>query len=113
MFQEHRISEAVLLKHQKGSGLVKWRLHTHFEVDRFVPTRIDVTRNGGGEWDERSVMEKAIESDHCYVMDRGYYKFTLFNKIHEANSSYVCRIRESIRCGHWNKPANWRTFKSD
>jgi hypothetical protein len=90
-----RISEAVLLKGQNGSGLVKWRLHTHFEVDRFVPTRIDVTRNGGGENDERAVMEKAIESDHCYVMDRGYYKFRLFNAIHSANSSYVCRIRDN------------------
>jgi len=90
-----RISEAVFLKGQKGSGLVKWRLHAHFEVDRFVPTRIDVTQNGGGEDDERSVMERAIESDHCYVMDRGYYKFTLFNKIHTADSSYVCRIRDN------------------
>ena len=87
----------MFLKRQKGSGLVKWRLHAHFEVDRFVPTRIDVTRNGGGEYDERSVMEQAIESDHCYVMDRGYYKFRLFNKIHLANSSYVCRIRDNSR----------------
>ncbi len=90
-----RISEAVFLKRQNGSGLVKWRLHAHFEVDRFVPTRIDVTKNGGGEYDERSVMEKAIASDHCYVMDRGYYKFMLFNAIHKAESSYVCRIRDN------------------
>lgn len=89
------IAEAVYLKHETGSGLVKWRLHAHFEVDRFVPTRIDVTPNGGGEYDERSVMEKSIESDHCYVMDRGYAKFTLFNKIHKVNSSYVCRIRDN------------------
>ena len=39
--------EASLLKEQTGSGLVKWRLHTHFEVDDGVPTRIDVTPNGG------------------------------------------------------------------
>jgi hypothetical protein len=25
-------------KYQTGSGQVKWRLHTHFEVDRYVPT---------------------------------------------------------------------------
>ena len=25
---------------------MKWRLHARFEVDRFVPTRIDVTPNG-------------------------------------------------------------------
>lgn len=90
-----QISQAVLSKRQKGSGLMKWRLHAHFEVDRYVPTRIDVLPNGGGENDERAVMQRAVESDHCYVMDRGYYKFTLFNKIHEAGSSYVCRIRDN------------------
>lgn len=36
------------VRHQRGeSGTVKWRLHTHFEVDRHVPSRIDVTPNAG------------------------------------------------------------------
>jgi hypothetical protein len=39
-----RMAEASLLKAKSGSGLVTWRLHTHFEVDRHVPARIDVTR---------------------------------------------------------------------
>jgi IS4 transposase len=86
------------LKHETGSGLVKWRLHTHFEVERYIPDRIDVTRNGGGECDERAVMEKQVESDRCYVMDRGYAKFALFNKIHAAGSSYVCRLRDNTAC---------------
>jgi len=86
---------ASLLKSQTGSGLVKWRLHTHFEVDRYVPTRIDVTPDDGGEHDERAVLERTIESDRLYVMDRGYAKFALFNKIVEANSSYVCRLRDN------------------
>ena len=30
-----------------------------------------------------------------YVMDRGYAKFTLFNKIHSSGSSYVCRVRDN------------------
>ena len=89
------MAEASFLNATMGSGLVKWRLHTHFEVDRYVPTRIDTTRNGGGDCDERAVLEKTIESDRCYVMDRGYAKFTLFNKIAQANSSYVCRIRDN------------------
>jgi hypothetical protein len=38
--------QASLLKQSEGSGLVQWRLHTHFEVDRYVPTRIDVTPDG-------------------------------------------------------------------
>jgi hypothetical protein len=87
--------QAMFLKQQTGSGLVKWRLHTHFEVDRFVPTRIDVTLNGGGEYDERAVLERTLEPDRLYVMDRGYAKFALFNRIVLKNSSYVCRLRDN------------------
>src|SRR5438874_687478 len=86
---------APLLKPQSGSGRVKWRLHTHFEVDRHVPARIDVTREGGGDCDERAVLERTIESDRLYVMDRGYAKFALFNQVVAAGSSYVCRVRDN------------------
>ena len=90
-----QLMQASFLKRTTGSGLVKWRLHTHFEVDRYVPTRIDVTPDGGGPHDERAVLERTIEADHTYVMDRGYAKFALFNKIVAANSSYVCRLRDN------------------
>ena len=90
-----KLMQASCLKRATGSGLVKWRLHTHFEVDRHVPLRIDVTPNGGGAHDERSVLERTIESDRTYVMDRGYAKFALFNKIVAAGSSYVCRVRDN------------------
>src|SRR5271156_5858650 len=83
------------LKPTNTSGLVKWRLHTHFEVDRYVPRRIDVTPDGGGDRDERAVLERTIESDRLYVMDRGFAKFALFNRIVAAKSSYVCRIRDN------------------
>ena len=86
---------SLVRKANTGSGMVKWRLHTHYEVLRGVPTRIDVTRNGGGDDDERAVLETVIESDRLYVMDRGYAKFTLFNKIVAAQSSYVCRLRDN------------------
>ena len=89
------MAEASLLKTTTGSGLVKWRLHTHFEVERHVPARIDVTREGGGDCDERAVLEQTIESDRLYVKDRGYAKFTLFNRIVAAGSSYVCRVRDN------------------
>lgn len=89
------IMEASWRKANTGNGMVKWRLHTHFEVLRGIPTRIDVTPNSGGECDERAVLEKAIESDRLYVTDRGYAKFALFNKIVAAQSSYVCRLRDN------------------
>lgn len=90
-----RMMQASYLKSQTGSGLVKWRLHTHFEVDRYVPSRIDVTPDGGGPHDERAVLERTIESDRLYVMDRGFAKFALFNAIVAAQSSYVCRLRDN------------------
>lgn len=90
-----RMAEASFLKATTGKGLVKWRLHTHFEVDRYVPIRIDVTREGGGACDERAVFEHAVAADRLYVLDRGYAKFSLFNNIVAAGSSYVCRIRDN------------------
>lgn len=91
-----RIAMASFRSLQSGSGgKLKWTLHTHFEVDRYVPVRMDVTPTGGGEHDERSVLEQSLESDRTYVMDRGYAKFELFNRIVGAGSSYVCRIRDN------------------
>ena len=90
-----KMAAASLLKEQTGSGLVNWRLHTHFDVERHVPTRIDVTPDGGGPNDERAVLERTIQSDHCYIKDRGYAKFSLFNEIHDKHSSYVCRLRDN------------------
>jgi IS4 transposase len=60
-----------------------------------VPRRIDVTPDGGGDNDERAVLERTIEPDRLYVMDRGYAKFALFNRIVATQSSYVCRIRDN------------------
>ncbi len=100
------LMQAMWLKEQTGSGLVKWRLHTHFEVDRFVPTRIDVTPDGGGEHDERAVLARTLEADHLYVMDRGYAKFALFNRIVAQHSSYVCRLRDN------SAPKSWKNGHS-
>ena len=37
-----RIRHASVRSHRGECGTVKWRRHTHFEVDRHVPSRIDV-----------------------------------------------------------------------
>jgi IS4 transposase len=90
-----RMAEASLRKKSTGKAAIKWHLHTHFEVDRHIPARIDITRQGGGDCDERAVLERTVEGDRLYVMDRGYAKFTLFNRIVAAQSSYVCRLRDN------------------
>ncbi len=74
----------------------KCRWHTQFDLERWLPVRIDVT--GGvskGADDERAVLEKALEKGRCYVEDRGYGKFKLFNAIVKAGSSYVCRLKDN------------------
>lgn len=90
-----KIMEASWRKANTGSGMVKWRLHTHFEILRGIPTRIDVTANGGGANDERAVLAATLKPDRLYVTDRGYAKFALFNDIVGKNSSYVCRLRDN------------------
>ena len=90
-----RMAAASLLQEQTGSGLIKWRLHTHFDIERAVPERMEVTPDGGGPHDERAVLNRTLKPDHCYVKDRGYAKFSLFNDIHDIGSSYVCRLRDN------------------
>lgn len=90
------VARLAWLPKANGQTLSAYRLHTHFEVLRGVPTRIDVTpAKPLGEADERAVLQRTIESDRCYVIDRGYAKFALWNAIVAAESSYVCRVRDN------------------
>lgn len=92
------IAEAAYLKNIHGQSRSAWRLHTHFDVERGVPTRIDVTPGlNSGKSDEKNVLRALLETDHCYLMDRWYAQFTLFNEIHAIGSSYVCRLRDNSR----------------
>ena len=76
----------------------KFRLHTQFDWERGLPIRIDVTNGSGrGAASERAVLARALQRGRCYVEDRGYAKFTLFNAIVAADSSYVCRLRDNSR----------------
>jgi hypothetical protein len=92
------IAEAAYLKTKNGDSRSAWRLHTHFDVDRSVPTRIDVTTaKNSGKTEEKNVLRMQLTADHCYLMDRWYAQFTLFNEIHALGSSYVCRVRDNSR----------------
>jgi hypothetical protein len=69
-----------------------FKLHTHFELLKSVPIRMDLTDGNG---DEREVLEACLQPDRVYVMDRGYAKFSLFKRILEVGSSFVCRVRDN------------------
>lgn len=92
------IVQASYLKNRHGENKSAWRLHTHFDVDRGVPTRIDVTGGkNSGQSDEKNVLRTRLAADHCYVIDRWFAEFKLFNDIHVIGSSYVCRVRDNSR----------------
>lgn len=82
--------------YQDGASKYAWRLHTHFDVERGLPTDLELTdaRNTGGS-DEKNVLRKKLAPDHCYVTDRWFARFTLFNEINAIGSSYVCRVKEN------------------
>jgi hypothetical protein len=92
------IAEAAFMNDKNGDSHRGWRLHTHFDIDRHVPSRIEVTPgSNSGKNDEKNRLRSAIEPDHCYVMDRWYGQFTLWNEIVAKGSSYVCRIRDNSK----------------
>ena len=71
-----------------------WRLHTHFEILKGVPVQATLTdASGSKSANEKAVLRQTLEPDRCYVTDRGYEMFSLFNAIVDAGSSYVCRVR--------------------
>src|SRR5262249_47074442 len=90
------LAEAAYLRDKNGNTHCRWRFHTHFEIDRQLPVRIEVTSAlNGGKTDEKHVLRKSLEPDRCSVLDRWYAEFTLWNDIVAAGSSYVCRIRDN------------------
>jgi Transposase DDE domain len=91
-----QITKLAWLPTGDGKHKCGYRLHTQFEVFRGTPSRIDLTpANPKGDADERVVLEKSLESDRCYLMDRGYEKYSLWNAIDAKGSQYVCRIRDN------------------
>ena len=90
------LAEAAYLRDKNGAAHAGWRFHTHFEIDRAVPLRMEVTTaHNGGKTDEKQVLRRRLEADRCYVLDRWYAEFALWNEIVAAESSYVCRIRDN------------------
>lgn len=90
------IAQAAYLKTKQGESRSAWRLHTHFDIDHGVPTRIDVTSaRNSGKAEEKNMLRGRLAADHCYVLDRWYAQFQLFNEINAIGSSYVCRIRDN------------------
>jgi len=73
----------------REDGNKAFKLHTHFELVKGVPVRMDLTDGKAGE---TAVLKGCLQSGRLYVMDRGYTDFALFQQIIGAGSSLVCRV---------------------
>jgi hypothetical protein len=91
-----KVADAFWLKFQDGTAKHAWKLHVQFEVDSFCAVEAELTdaRNSGRS-DEKYVLRKKLAPGHCYVTDRWFSQFTLFNEINAIGSSYVCRAKEN------------------
>lgn len=90
------VAAAMWLPFQDGTSKHAWRLHTHFDVEHWVPTDLELTdARSTGKSDEKNVLRTKLQPDHCYVTDRWFAQFTLFNQINAIGSSYVCRAKEN------------------
>jgi len=65
------------------------KAHVQFEALKEAPSRLDITAANGSE---RAVFEQAVEASRFYVMDSGYAKLSLFQKVIDAGSNFVCRL---------------------
>jgi hypothetical protein len=94
------LATAAYLRDKNGKPHAGWRFHTHFDIDRHVPIRMDVTSAlNSGKTDEKQHLRQLLKPDHCYVMDRWFAEFSLWNEIVAKGSSYVCRIRDNSHLG--------------
>jgi hypothetical protein len=69
--------------------------HVHFEILKAVPVKAAITDGNGNEKD---VLAETLDAGRIYVLDRGYAKYGLLQKIIDHKSSFVCRIRDNYVC---------------
>jgi len=69
--------------------------HVHFEILKGVPVKATIT---DGNANEKDVLAETLDAGRIYVLDRGYAKYSLLQKIMDHRSSFVCRIRDNYVC---------------
>jgi Transposase DDE domain len=80
-----------------GTPMHGWRMHCQLDLSLGTPARVDVTDYcNSGESDEREVLRAALAGGRCYVMDRGYFAYALFDDIVAAGGDYVCRVKRHL-----------------
>ena len=68
------------------------KVHLQLDVLRGVPVEADVTHANANECE---MLADRLAPGRLYVVDRGYNKFTLFQRILNAKSSFLGRVQEN------------------
>jgi hypothetical protein len=68
------------------------KMHLHFDVLKGVPVEATVTSANGSETQQ---LRATLQAGRCYVVDRGYAEYQLFQDIIDARSSFIGRIRDN------------------
>jgi hypothetical protein len=90
------VAQAAWIPFQDGTSKHAWKLHVNFDFDSFLPEEVELTdARNSGKSDEKNVLRRKLRPDCCYVTDRWFAQFTLFNDINAVGSSYVCRVKEN------------------
>jgi hypothetical protein len=71
------------------------KLHLQLDVRTGLPLYGEL---GTAMSSEKKALAKALRSEALYLLDRGYLDYSLFQKIHDAGSNFVARIKESCSC---------------
>jgi Transposase DDE domain len=68
------------------------KAHTQFDLQKYVPVKMTITE---GRSSEIEVLANHLDSGRLYVKDHGYISLALFQRILDAGSSFVCRLKDN------------------
>jgi hypothetical protein len=93
-----RLAQSFWMHDCSGQARHGWRMHTQFELDRHAAVDVHLTdyRNDTPQSNETDVLASRLQTGRCYVIDRGYFKYELFDAIVNIGSDYVCRVKKNI-----------------
>ena len=74
-----------------GSEHPAFKAHVQLEVLGGRPAAVQLTDGAGNE---KTVLEGALQAGRLYLLDRGYFKYSLFQRILDAGSSFCCRMQD-------------------
>ncbi|TFH41547.1 MAG: IS4 family transposase [Lysobacterales bacterium] len=69
------------------------KAHVQLELLKGVPTAATVT---DATTDEAAVLGEHLQAGRLYVLDRGYFNYVLYQAVLDADSSFVCRVRDNV-----------------